>query len=124
MLNMDLIKSYDWVNWVFLRLILLYIGMELSLVNWIMVCVTSEFFPVLINGSPTGFFNASRGLRHGCSLSPLLFLLVIEGLSLLIGKAKTQGDLHGIKYNSSLAITHLLFVDDVVLFSVGTMMTC
>ena len=53
-------------------------------------------------------------------LSTLLFLLVIEGLSLLIGKVKTQGDLHGNKYNSSLSITHLLFVNDVVLFGVGT----
>ena len=33
---------------------------------------------------------------------------------------KTKGLIIGIKISSSLALTHLLFVDDVVLFGIGT----
>ena len=53
-------------------------------------------------------------------MSPLLFWLSVEGVSLLIGEAKDQGMLLGIKFSPTLAITHIFFVDDVVLFGQGT----
>ena len=76
-------------------------------VNWIMGCLLSANFVVLVNGTPSKFFSASRGIRQGCPLSPLLFILVIEGLSLLIKDARD-------------AFTHLLFMDDVILLGAGT----
>ena len=81
-----------------------------------MACVSSAFFAVLINDSPSAFFNVSWGLHQGCPLSPFLFLLVIEGFSLLINVAKNRGQIVGIKFSSSLSTGHLFFVDDVVLF--------
>ena len=74
----------------------------------------------MVNGTPSRFFTASRGIRHGCPLSPLLFILVIEGLSLLIRDAKAKGKIRGIKISDSLYLTHLLFVADVILFGMGT----
>jgi hypothetical protein len=68
-LTIDLDKAHDRVNWLFLKLLLLHMGMNLHSVNWIMGCLNSVFFAVLINGSPFGVFAASRGLRQGCSLS-------------------------------------------------------
>ena len=65
--------------------------------RWILACVSFANFLVLINGSPTSFFKSTRGLRHGRPLSPLLFLLMIEGLSILISKARNEGLLLGIK---------------------------
>ena len=96
-------------------------GFSLNIVNWIMVFVSSANFFVLVNGSPSGFFNASRGLRQGCSLSPLLFILVIEGLSILIGEAKRNDKIQGIRLSPNLAITNVLFMDDVVLFGIKTL---
>ena len=81
-----------------------------------MACVTTPNFAILINGSPTSFFRSSRGLRQGCPLSPLLFLLIIEGLNKLIIKAREDGLFTCIKFSEKLLITHLLFVDDVILF--------
>ena len=102
-------------------LILLQIGLPLLSFNWIMGCVSIENFYVLINGSPLGFFGASRGIRQGFPLSPLLFLLIIEGLSHLIGKAKSDGKIYGIKLSPSLVFSHLLFVDDAIIFGMGTL---
>ena len=87
--------------------------------NWIMGCISSANFALLINGS-SSVFTASRGIRKGCPLSPLLFILVLEGLSLLIKDVKEIGKTRGINISASIALTCLLFVDDVVLFGLST----
>ena len=81
MLKLDLIKAYDRVDWGFLRLVFLQVGLSLEAIDWILGCVTSANFVGLINGRPTSFLKSKRGLRKGCPLFPLLFLLVVEGLS-------------------------------------------
>ena len=118
-LKLDLVKAFDRVNWTFLRLVLLQIGIPVIGVNWIMGCVESSNFAVLINGTPYNFFSSSRGIKQGCPLSPLLFILIIESLSLLIKQAQHDGLVMGFKVSSSLNLTHLLFVDDVLLFGLG-----
>ena len=77
-------------------------------------------FALLLNGSPSSFFTTPRGIRKGCPLSPLLFILVIEGLSLLVDDARRHGLIKGIKISHQLSLTHLLFVDDVILYGFGT----
>ena len=86
-----------------------------------MGCITSANFAVLINGTPSKFFTATRGIRQGCPLSPLLFILVIEGLSLLIADVWDNGLIKGIKISPTFVLTHLLFVDDVILLGSGTL---
>ena len=41
---------------------------------------------------------------------------MIEGLSKLISKARDEGKLSSIKFSNDIIISHLLFVDDVILF--------
>lgn len=52
-------------------------------------------------------------------MSPLLFFIFIDGLSRLIGNAKEQGNLHGIRISRSLFLSHILFVDGFLLFGNG-----
>jgi len=116
LLKIDLIKAYDRIDWVYLRLLLLHIGLDIELASWIMACAHNLHFTVLVNGSPTVFFNGGRGLRQGCPLSPLLFILVMDGLCRLIGKARDDGTIQGVQVSNTFALTHILFVDDVLLF--------
>jgi len=65
-LNMDMLKAYDRMDWGFLRLALLQVGLSLEAKDWIMECVWTTNFVVLINCSPSRFFNSAKGLRQGC----------------------------------------------------------
>eukprot|EP00253_Pinus_taeda_P018226 PITA_18226 len=100
-------------------MLLTHIGFSYPFVSWIMGCITNVSFAVLVNGAASSFFNSQRGLRQGCPLSPLLFLLVAEGLSRLIHKARSEGKVKGIEVAINLYITHLLFVDDILIFTNG-----
>jgi hypothetical protein len=95
---------------------LIHLGFSLPLLKWIMVCVCSTLFVVLINGSTSSLFKTPRGLRKGFPMSPYLFLLVIEGLSRLIKEAERQRKLSSIKVGRSESLTCLIFVDDVLIF--------
>jgi hypothetical protein len=116
-LKLDLKKAYDCVNWDFLRLILVQTGFSLSSTNWIMSCVVSSSFVVLINGETSPFFQSERGLRQGCPLSPLLFILVMESISLLLKKGQSEGSLTGVKVSRIIKILHLIFVDDILIMT-------
>ena len=83
-LKIDLSKAFDKVSWLYIKIILIHLGFPPTFIRWIMCCITYVSFSVLINGSASHFFHAERGLRQGCPLSPLLFMLVMEGLSRLI----------------------------------------
>jgi hypothetical protein len=116
-MKIDLKKAFDCIDWAFLRLILLAVGFGVKFTEWIMACVTSANFAVLINGEATNFFNSERGLRQGCPLSPYLFILVMESLSLLIKKSIAEHKISGLKVSRLIKIFHLMFVDDILLMA-------
>jgi len=61
-----------------------------------MGCLTFVPRDILINGSPLDFFQAQCGIHQGFHLSPLLFLLVAKGLSLMIKDAFRRMDFQGL----------------------------
>ena len=78
-----------------------------------------------INGSLTGFFDNTRGLRQGDPLSPYLFVIGMEVSSILVDKAASGGFLLGFKLanidGEELQITHLLYADDTLVFCSDSM---
>ena len=101
----------------YLRLLLTHLGFNYEFVRWVMGCISSSSISILVNGVASLFFNLERGLHQGCPLSPLLFLLAAKGISLMIHEAKRQGHLRGTEVVVNLWVTHLLFVDDILMFS-------
>uniref|UniRef100_A0A2N9IY01 Reverse transcriptase domain-containing protein n=1 Tax=Fagus sylvatica TaxID=28930 RepID=A0A2N9IY01_FAGSY len=122
--KLDVEKAYDHVNWNFLLYMLERCGFGAKWRNWMYFCISTVQYSILINGTPCGFFNSTRGIRQGDSLSPLLFVLVMEALSRLMDKAVAENLLEGFAVNNHnrpyLKISHLLFADDTLIFCGAT----
>ncbi len=57
-------------------------------------------------------FNTSRGIRQGCPISPLLFILAVEMLAILIDKNSSFDKLN--VFGRQIAISQL--ADDTIFF--------
>ena len=118
--KLDLEKAYDHVNWNFLMYLIERCGFGVKWRNWVYFYISSIRFSILINGTLCGFFPSSKGLKQGDSLSPLLFVLVMEALSRLTDRAVARGYLEGFSvanFNvSDLKVSHMLFADDTLVF--------
>ncbi|PNX96867.1 ribonuclease H, partial [Trifolium pratense] len=116
-LKIDISKAYDKVDWGFLRGMLERMGFASKWIHWMMLCVSSVNYSVLVNYEKVGPIYPGRGLRQGDPLSPYLFILVTEGLTALIKNSVARGDIHGVKVcRGAPMVSHLLFADDCFLF--------
>ena len=84
LIKLDIAKAYDKLSGKYLEEILRADGFSSEWEEWVMALVTSPFYSIMLNGSPTGLFSPTRGIKWGDSLSPFLFIFVVEGLSKII----------------------------------------
>lgn len=87
--------------------------------SWVKTCISTTSFAVIINGGPPSFFKATRGLRQGDPLSPLLFIIVMEVLNKILEKAKELQLLRGVPVGSNgnlIEISHFFFANDTLIF--------
>ncbi|CAA7048395.1 unnamed protein product [Microthlaspi erraticum] len=95
----DMSKAYDRVEWGFLQTLMLKLGFDAMWVRWIMMCISSVSYQVLINGEAKGHITPSRGLR--------------------------QGKITGLKIARACpAVSHLLFADDSLFFCKADVLQC
>nr|GEY15367.1 RNA-directed DNA polymerase, eukaryota, reverse transcriptase zinc-binding domain protein [Tanacetum cinerariifolium] len=80
--KVDFKKAYDSVRWDFVDTILKKFGFGDKWCKWIHSCLQSSRGSILSNGSPTPEFQFFKGLKQGDSLSPFLFILVMDYLHL------------------------------------------
>lgn len=124
-IKLDLEKAYDKLEWSFIHKVLQAFHFPPNLIRVIMGCVTSLRISVLVNGGALDSFYPSRGIRQGDPFFPYLFILCMEYLSHLIEHKCREGSWTPLKASrGNVGISHLLFVDDIILFSKVDFMAC
>ncbi|GKC40118.1 putative RNA-directed DNA polymerase, partial [Tanacetum coccineum] len=118
--KVDIQKAYDTVDWGFLLTILKGFGFHEKMVHWIMECVSTASYSICINGNLHGYFKGKRGLRQGDPLSPYLFTLVMEVLTLMLQRRVMVSNTFSYhRYCDKLNLINLCFADDLFLFAYG-----
>ena len=113
----DMSKAYNRVEWIFIEKVIRSLGFHERWVDWILRCITTVSYSVLINGKSYGCITLSKGLRQGDPLLSHHFLLCTEAFSAMIMEANNNQGLNGISiYRGSPKITHLFFTNDSLLF--------
>ncbi|WJX67068.1 hypothetical protein P8452_51564 [Trifolium repens] len=118
--KVDFEKAYDLVDWGYLDDVMCHMAFLALWRKWIKECVGTATSSVLVNGSPTDEFTFERGLRQGDPLSPFLFLLAAEGLSVMM-RAVVHSNLftgYTVGSGTSTIVSHLQFADDTLLIGV------
>jgi hypothetical protein len=75
-----------------------------------MLCVEMVDYSINFNGKMVGPIIPERSLRQGDPLSPYLIILCAEGLSALISKAESRGDIYGVKICKMLISSRTFFL--------------
>jgi len=80
LISLDQEKAFDRVDWPFLFKTLQTMGFGPSFIQWVKTFYNGVV-NVQVNGFFTPFFSLSRGVRQGCPLSPLLYIISAEVLA-------------------------------------------
>ena len=113
----DFEKAFDSVSWEFLLNSLSSLNFGENFIKWIKIMYKSIESCVTNNGYSSKYFQLSRGIRQGCPLSALLFILVAEIMAI---KIRGQKDIKGIRCEKiefkicQLADDSTVFVRDLI----------
>ena len=108
----DFEKAFDKISWDFLFCCLKRFGFGNTFQKWISILYRNIESCVSNNGYQSEYFKISRGIRQGCPLSALLFLLPAEIIAIII---RALEPIRGICVNNT-CIKLCQFADDMTLF--------
>lgn len=117
--KLDISKAFDSLNWDFLFDLLRIQGFHQKFIGWLKACISSSMVSVKVNGALEGYFNCSSGLKQGDPISPYLFVLAMEALSVCINLETQSPQFRFHSRTKNAEISHLIFADDVMLFCYG-----
>ena len=129
MWKVDFAKAYNSIDLRFLWKVLWRQGFRETWVRWVKQCVTTSTFVVLVNGRPQrgiqqrgGWIHPQRGIRQGCPLAPLLFILVVDALAICAEQVCSHGALsHFQSASIPGGIPLLQYAADTTFFVQGSM---
>ena len=86
LVSLDQMKAFDKVDWGFLKKIMKKFNFGTGFIQWVEIIQTEITSTVKVNGELSEHFSIKQGVRQGCPLSPLLYLLYAEILAISIRK--------------------------------------
>ena len=110
---LDFEKAFDSIEWCYLQKCLDAFNFGPQLRQWITVLYNNISSCVLNNGFATKHFNLSRGIRQGCLLSGILFVIGVEILTNAIKRSK---EIEGIQIDPNKSIKITQYTDDATVF--------
>lgn len=93
-IKLDMMKAYDRVEWVYLLKVLRKIRFGERFIDMIFSLLNNNWYSLLINRWPKGFFKSLRGLKQGDSLSPTLFIIAAKVVSSSLNKLLFDKRIH------------------------------
>ncbi|XP_057420539.1 uncharacterized protein LOC130714634 [Lotus japonicus] len=118
--KIDLEKNNK-LSWGFLEETIRDFGFPDSICRLIMCCVSSAKLALLWNGTRLPWFSPVRGLRQGDPMSPYLFVMCMEKLSVRIQNTVDASLWQPITLSrGGPPLSHIFFADDVMLFCKAT----
>jgi len=121
---LDLASTFDRVKHDFLFAAMRNFGFSQKFIEWVKACISAPWIAPLVNGRPTNFFQASRGLRQGCPLSPVLFVIQASVLSFQLNRRLQNRTLSGIRIVPKVKeVNHAQFFDDTLLLGAANLNT-
>ena len=109
---LDFRKAFDTVEWNYLLSTLRIFNFGSDIQRWIEVIYHNASSCVLNNGHASPFFQLHRGVRQGCPLSGLLFLI---GIDLLARALQNDNSIKGVNIGKK-EIKLSQFADDTTVF--------
>ena len=112
----DFEKAFDSVEWPLLLKTLKALNFGNSFIHWITILYTKIQSCISNNGYFSEYFELGRGIRQGCPISALLFILVAEVMAIHIrnnGKIKSINVGNQIYKICQLADDTTLFLEDI-----------
>ena len=124
-LKIDLEKTYNKLEWSFVRDMLICFNIPGNLINLTMSCISPVSTLLLFNGGALEHFLPTRGIRQGNPLSPYMFIMCMDYLGQLIQERCEDKSWIPIKASRrGPAFSHLFLADDLVLFTKANMENC
>ena len=111
---LDQEKAFDRVDPTYLLDVLKAYKIPEYLINWVSIIYSLVPTKICINGQVTDSILLKSGVRQGCPLSPLLFVLSIEPLANLI---RTHPGYKGISLPNNTSIRVAMFADDTCFYA-------
>jgi hypothetical protein len=121
LLKIDLAKAFNRLEWNFIDAALRRLGLQNHFIALIHACISTSSFSILVNGEPIDYFAPHHGIRQGCPLSPYLFVIAINKLSITLQHELHNANLIGVTLGPGCPPIHtLLFEDDLILCGKAT----